>query len=67
MSPTPRIRNGYLSFGGRYRKMSKPLKRGRKRRRTTRRQRGGFLRPIVASALAPVVANLLDGIVGKIF
>ena len=30
MPSTPRIRNGYLSFGGRYRKMSKPLKPGRK-------------------------------------
>ena len=67
MPPTLRIRNGYLSFGGRYRKMSKPLKRGRKQRRTSRRQRGGFLGPIVASALAPVATNLLNGIVSKIF
>ena len=29
MSPTPRIRNGYLSFGGKY---GKTLKRRRKRR-----------------------------------
>ena len=65
MSPTPRIRNGYLSFGGRYKKMSKPLKRGRKRRRTTRRQKGGFLELIVASALALVDTNF--SIVGKIF
>ena len=64
MSPTPRIRNGYLSFRGRYRKMSKPLKR-RKRRRTTRRQKGGFLGLIVASALALVATNF--SIVGKIF
>ena len=66
MPPTPRIRNGYLSFGGRYRKMSKALKQGRKRRRTTR-QRGVFLGSIVASALSPVATNLLNGIVGKIF
>ena len=67
MPPTPRIRNGYLSFGARYWKMSKPLKRGGKRIRTTRRQRRGFLGPIVASALAPVAANLLNGTVDKIF
>ena len=47
--------------------MSKPLKRGGKRIRTTRRQRRGFLGPIVASALAPVAANLLNGTVDKIF
>ena len=67
MPPTPKIRNGYLSFGGRYRKMSKFLKGGRKWTRTTRRQRGGFLGSIVASALAPVATNLLNGVVGKIF
>ena len=70
MPPTPRIRNGYLSFAGRYRKMSEALKQGRKRRRTTR-QRGVFLGPIVASALvspvSPVATNLLNGIVGKNF
>ena len=67
MPPTLRIRNGYLSFGGRYRKMSKPLKRGRKQRRTTRRQSVGFLGPIVASALAPVATNLLMVLSVKFF
>ena len=47
--------------------MSKHLKRGRKRKRPTRRQRGGFLGPIVASALAPIATNLLNDIVGNIF
>ena len=67
MPPAPRIRSGYFSFGGRYRKISKPLKRGRKRRRITRRQRGGFLGPIVASVLALVATNLLNGIIDNIF
>ena len=67
MLQTPRIRNGYLSFGGRYRKTSKPLKRRRKQRKMTRLQRGGFLGPIVASAVAPVATNFLNGIVSKLF
>ena len=67
MPPTPRIRNGYLSFRGRYRKISKPLKRRRKRRKMTRLQRGGFLGPIIASAVAPVATNLLNGIASKLF
>ena len=41
MSPTPRIKNGYLSFGGRY---GKPLKRRRK-------QRQGFLGPLILGAI----------------
>ena len=58
MPQTPRIRNGYLRFGGRYRKISKPLKQRRKQRKMTRLQRGGFLEPIIASAVAPVASNL---------
>ena len=67
MPQTPRIRNGYLSFGGRYRKISKPLKRRRKQKKMSRLQRGGFLGPIIASAVAPVATNLLNGIVSKWF
>ena len=65
MPQTPRIRNGYLSFGGRYRKISKPLKRRRKQKKMSRLQIGGFLGPIIASAVAPVATNLLNGIVSK--
>ena len=67
MLHTPRIRNGYLSFGGRYRKTSKPLKRRRKRRKMRQLQRGGFLGRIIASAVAPVATNLLNGIASKLF
>ena len=67
MPQTPRIRNGYLSFEGRYRKISQPLKRRRKRRKMTRLQRDGFLGLIIASAVAPVATNLLNGIVSKLF
>ena len=57
---TPRIRNGYLHFGGKIKK-----KRKLTRRKRTRRQRGGaaFLGPILASAVAPA----LNGIIRKIF
>ena len=49
MSPTPRLRNGYLSFGGRHRK---PLKGRRKqRRRITRNRRGGFLGLLILGAI----------------
>ena len=67
MPQTPGIRNRYLSFGGTYRKTSKSLKRRRKRRKMTRLQRGGFLGLIIASAVAPVATNLLNGIAGKLF
>ena len=67
MLQTPRMRNGYLSFRGRYRKISKPLKRKRKQRKMTRMQRGGFLGPILASAIAPVATNLLNCIISKLF
>ena len=67
MPHTPRIRNGYLSFGGRYRKTSKPLKRRRKRRKLRQLQRGGFLGLIIASAVASVATNLLNGIASKLF
>ena len=67
MLQTPRIRNGYLSFRGRYRKTSKPLKRRRKQRKMTRMQRGGFLGPIIASVIAPVATNLLNCIISKLF
>ena len=57
---TPRIRNGYLHFGGKIKK-----KRKLTRRKRTRRQRSGaaFLGSILASPVAPV----LNGIIGKIF
>ena len=67
MPQTPKIRNGYLSFVGRYRKISKSLKRRRKQRKMTRLQRGGFLGPIIASAVAPVATNLLNGVLSKLF
>ena len=56
----PRIRNGYLHFGGNIRK-----KRKLTRRKGTRRQRGeeAFLGPILASA----VATVLNDIIGNIF
>ena len=60
----PRIRNGYLHFGG------KIKRRKTKRRRSTKRrsQKGGaFFGPMLASAIVPVARNLLNGIVGKIF
>ena len=57
---TPRIRNGYLHFGGKIKKKRKLM-----RRKRTRRQRSGgaFLGLILASAIAPV----LNSIIGKIF
>ena len=66
MPQTPRIRNGYLSFGGRYRKTSKPLKWRRKKRKMKRLQRGDFLGLMIASAVAPVATNLLNGIASKL-
>ena len=56
-----------MSFGGRYRKTSKPLKRRRKRRKLRQLQRGGFLGLIIASAVASVATNLLNGIASKLF
>ena len=67
MPQTPRIRNGYLNFGERYGKISKPLKRRRKRRKMTRLPRGGFLGPIIVSAVASVATNLLNDIASKLF
>ena len=67
MPQTPRIRNRYLSFGARYRKTGEPLKWRRKEIKMTRLQRGGFLGPIIASAVAPVATNLLNGISSKLF
>ena len=64
---TPRIRNEYLRFEGRYRKISIPLKERRKRRKMTRLQRSGFLGLIIASGVVPVATNLLNGIVSKLF
>ena len=57
---TPRIRNGYLHFGGKIKK-----KRKLTRRKRTRRQRGGvaFLGPILVSAVAPA----LNAIIRKTF
>ena len=56
----PRIRNGYLYFGGKIKKRRKLT-----RRKRTRRKRGGstFVGPILASAAAP----LFNSIVGNIF
>ena len=48
MSPTPRIRKVYLSFGGRH---GKPLKHRRKRRRIARTQRGDFLGLLILGAI----------------
>ena len=67
MPQTSRIRNEYLSFEGRYRKISKSLKRRRNRRKMTRLQRDGFLGLIITSAVAPIATNLLSGIVSKLF
>ena len=61
---TPRIRNGYLHFGGKI----KPGKTKRRRGTKRKRQKGGaFFGPMLASAIAPVATNLLNDIVGKIF
>ena len=53
---TPRIRNGYLHFGGR---------KGKKGKKRKQRCGLGFLALIVASAVAPVATSLLNGIVGN--
>ena len=59
----PQISNGYLQFGG------KIKRRGTNRRIRVRKksQRGGaFMAPLVASTLAPIVTNLINGLLGKI-
>ena len=61
---TPRIRNGYLQFGG------KIKRRKTKRRIDTKRgrqKRGAFFGSMLASTITPVSTNLLNDIVGKIF
>ena len=55
---TPRIRNGYLHFRRR---------KGRKGKKRKQLDGLGFLAPIVASVVAPVATNLLNGIVGNLF
>ena len=61
---TPRIRNGYLHFGGKIERRKTKRRRGTKRRRP---KGGAFFGPMLASAIAPVATNLLNCIVGKIF
>ena len=56
---TPRIRNDYLHFGGKIKRRKTKRRRGTKRRR---QKRGAFLGPVLASAIAPVATNLLNGI-----
>ena len=60
---TPRIRNGYLHFGRKIKQRKTKRRRGTKRKR---QKGGGFFCHILASAIATVATNLLNGIARKI-
>ena len=56
---------GYLQFGGKIRRRRRRIKRMRCVR--NKGQRGGVMAPLLASTLAPVATNLLNGILGRLF
>ena len=61
----PRTRNSYLHFGGKIKRKRKSRKKYVKRKRG---QKGGTVfGPMLASTIAPLATNLLNGIVGKLF
>ena len=61
---TPRIKNGYLPFGGKIKRRKTKRRRGTKKKRE---KGGAFFGPMLESAIAPAATNLLNSTVGEIF